>query len=120
MNSKNFSTLRDIKIYSINYLMNNELTDNDLSNLLDNNKISLKYSLIIGMFRLIKSKKRNYEIDKIIKTDNWNDNIWWTKDQLEKYERMISKVYMNVYQYSEMKSLSLAQWFISIYGFRVK
>lgn len=115
MNKTKFSTVQGITIYPIEYLANNELTDNDLSNLLDKN--GLKYSLIIGMFKFIKSPKRNYQIIKSITSNkNWYKKTTWSTKQQYEYEQLVIKVYKNIYQYKELAAISLAQWFMSIYG----
>ena len=115
MNKTKFSTVQGITIYPIEYLANNELTDNDLINLLD--KCGLKYSLIIGMFKFIKSPKRNYQIIKSITSNkNWYKKTTWSSKQQYEYEQLVIKVYKNIYQYKELAAISLAQWFMSIYG----
>jgi hypothetical protein len=55
-----YQTVYGTKIYPIEYIGNHELSESELNNLLDNNCKSLLYSLIIGMFKMIKSSKRNY------------------------------------------------------------
>ena len=115
MSKTKFTTVQGITIYPIEYLANNELTDNDLSNLLDKN--GLKYSLIIGMFKFIKSPKRNYQIIKSITSNkNWYKKTTWSPKQQYEYEQLVIKVYKNIYQYKELAAISLAQWFMSIYG----
>lgn len=119
MNKTKFSTVQGITIYPIEYLANNELTDNDLSNLLDKN--GLKYSLIIGMFKFIKSPKRNYQIIKSITSNkNWYKKTTWSQKQQYEYEQLVIKVYKNIYQYKELAAISLAQWFMSIYGLTIE
>ena len=119
MNKTKFSTVQGITIYPIEYLANNELTDNDLSNLLD--KGGLKYSLIIGMFKFIKSPKRNYQIIKSITSNkNWYKKTTWSQKQQYEYEQLVIKVYKNIYQYKELAAISLAQWFMSIYGLTIE
>lgn len=119
MNKTKFSMVQGITIYPIEYLANNELTDNDLSNLLDKN--GLKYSLIIGMFKFIKSPKRNYQIIKSITSNkNWYKKTTWSPKQQYEYEQLVIKVYKNIYQYKELAAISLAQWFMSIYGLDIE
>lgn len=116
-----FQVVNNVNIYPIEYLAHTELTDNDLNNLLDNNKIGLKYSLIIGMFKFVKNKKRNSQIIKMIKSDSkWFNKISWKQDQRDKYEVLVKDVYKNIYQYNEITALYLAQWFMSIYGLCVE
>ena len=116
-----YQTVYGIKIYPIDYLINSELTDNDLSNLLDNNKEGLKYSLIIGMFKFINSSKRNYQIIKMIRNDDrWYKKVKWPQEKYDEYEKLVIEVYKNIYQYKELTAISLAQWFMTIYGLNVE
>lgn len=110
----------DIKIFTLDYLANNELTDNDLSNLLDNNK-SLVYSIIIGMFNHINIHKSNNEIIKLITTQKrWMYKFFWSKEELMSFEDLLTKVLKNIYYTSEYIARQKAQWYITIYGFNRK
>ena len=118
MNRK-ISTVSGVKIYPIEYLMNNELTESDLSNIFDTP--SLLYSIIIGMFRYSGNNQKNYQIIKIIKEDKrWMYNNYWTEKQAKEYEDILTKVFMNVYCESEIRSRSKAQWEIIWHGLNVK
>lgn len=120
MSKQKFQIIDGITIYPIEYLIKEELTDNDLSNLLDNNKIGLKYSLIINMFKFIHSPKRNYQIIKSITSDkNWYKNQKWSKEKRDEYEKLVIEVYKNIYQYKNTTAIALGQWFMSIYGLSV-
>lgn len=109
-----------IKIFDIDYLINEELTEDDLHELFDEK--SLKYSLIVGMFRHIGEINRSdSDILNICKTNKrWYNKYNWTKKQRDAYCDLIIKVYKNVYQYSDIKSSQLAQWWLILYGFNVK
>ena len=121
MSKTKFTTVKGVTIYPIDYLANEELSDNDLSNLLDNDKRGLRYSLVIGMFKFIKSPKRNYQIIKSITSNkNWFKKTTWTTEQQNEYEQLVIKVYENIYQYKELTAVSLAQWFMSIYGLNIE
>lgn len=121
MSKTKFTTVQGVTIYPIDYLANEELSDNDLSNLLDNDKRGLRYSLVIGMFKFIKSPKRNYQIIKSITSNkNWFKKTTWTTVQQNEYEQLVIKVYKNIYQYKELTAVSLAQWFMSIYGLNIE
>ena len=121
MSKTKFTTVQGITIYPIEYLANEELSDNDLINLLDNNKRNLRYSLIVGMFKYIKSPKRNYQIIKSITSNkNWFKRTTWTIEQQNEYEQLVIKVYKNIYQYKELTAISLAQWFMTIYGLNIE
>jgi hypothetical protein len=121
MSKTKFTTVQGITIYPIDYLANEELSDNDLSNLLDNDKRGLRYSLVIGMFKFIKSPKRNYQIVKSITSNkNWFKKTTWTPEQQNEYEQLVIKVYKNIYQYKKLTAISLAQWFMTVYGFIIE
>ena len=118
MNRK-ISTVSGVKIYPIEYLMNNELTESDLSNIFDTP--SLLYSIIIGMFRHSGNNQKNYQIIKTIKEDKrWMYNNYWTEKQAKEYEDILTKVFMNIYCESEIRSRSKAQWEIIWHGLNVK
>ena len=116
-----YQTVYGTKIYPIEYIGNHELTESELNNLLDNKCKGLIYSLIIGMFKISKSSKRNYQIVKMINEDKrWMYKNKWTKPQCDEYEKLLIKVYKNLYQYKDSQAISLAQWFIITYGLTVE
>lgn len=116
-----YQTVYGTKIYPIEYIGDHELTESELNNLLDNDKKGLFYSLVIGMFKVIKSPKRNYQIVKILKDDKrWMYKYKWTKEQCDDYEQLIIKAYKNIYQYKDNAAIALAQWFIINYGLTVE
>ena len=121
MSKTNYQTVYGVKIYPIEFIGNHELTESELNNLLDNNGRGLFYSLVIGMFKAIKSSKRNYQIIKMIKEDKqWMYKYRWSKEQLDNYENLIIEAYKNLYQYKDAQAISLAQWFIIHYGYPVE
>ena len=121
MSKTNYQTVYGVKIYPVEFISNHELTESELNNLLDNDGKGLFYSLIIGMFKTIKSSKRNYQIIKMIKEDKrWMYKYSWSKEQLDNYEKLIIAAYKNLYQYKDAQAISLAQWFIINYGFPVE
>ena len=121
MSKTNYQTVYGVKIYPVEFIGNHELTESELNNLLDNNGKGLFYSLVIGMFKTIKSSKRNYQIIKMIKEDKrWMYKYSWSKEQLDNYEKLIIAAYKNLYQYKDAQAISLAQWFIINYGFPVE
>lgn len=116
-----FQTVQGVIVYPIDYLTKEELSDTDLSNLLDNNKKGLMYSLIIDMFRYINNKKTNLQIINMIKNDaDWYNKIIWKKDERDAYENLVINVYKNVYQFNETIAKSLGEWFMTLYGFKVE
>ena len=121
MSKTNYQTVYGVKVYPVEFIGNHELTESELNNLLDNNARGLFYSLVIGMFKTIKSSKRNYQIIKMIKEDKrWMYKYRWSKEQLDNYEKLIIVAYKNLYQYKDAQAISLAQWFIIRYGFPVE
>lgn len=116
-----FQTVQGVIVYPIDYLAKEELSDTDLSNLLDNNKKGLMYSLIIDMFRHINNKKTNLQIINMIKNDSdWYNKIVWKKEEHDAYENLVINVYKNVYQFNETIAKSLGEWFMTLYGFKVE
>ena len=121
MSKTNYQTVYGVKIYPVEFIGNHELTESELNNLLDNNGRGLFYSLVIGMFKTIKSSKRNYQIIKMIKEDKrWMYKYRWSKEQLDNYEKLIIEAYKNLYQYKDNQAISLAQWFIINYGLSIE
>ena len=117
MSKTNYQTVYGTKIYPIEYIGNHELTESELNNLLDNNSKGLFYSLVISMFKISKSPKRNYQIIKMIKEDKkWMYKNKWTKQQCNDFEQLLIKAYKNLYQYKDSQAISLTQWFIINYG----
>ena len=68
MSKENFQTVYGVRIYPIDYLINEELTESDLNYLFDTK--SLLYCIIIGMYRFIDNRKHNCDIIKDCKKDN--------------------------------------------------
>ena len=120
MSKKVFSTVYGVRLYPLEYLMNEELTESDLNHLFDTK--SLIYSLIINMFREVNSPLKNFQIINIIKNDNtWLNMYTWNKKTCTNFEKKIAKIYKNIYTYKTNEiPKSLAQFFIIQYGFNVK
>ena len=118
MSNSKFQTVYGVRVYPIDYLKNEEYTESDLNCLCDTN--SLIYSLIIGMFRKINSKKKNSDIIKTIKKENWVNYYSWTKTEFYEYEDDVVKIFRNLYQCGEIEARSKAQWFMIKYALTVK
>ena len=118
MGKNKFSTVYKIRLYPISYLMNEELSESDLNHLFDTK--SLKYSIIISMFRFIGSSKRNCDIIKLCTTNkNWFDHYRWSQKQQKEFEDLLTKVFMNLYYYKEQRARIQAQWWLINYGLSV-
>ena len=106
------------KIYSLSYLKNSVLSDDDLFNIFETK--SLLYSLIVAEFRIIKDKRKSIEILKYVSnTKSWPDLHTWHKKQFDEFISDLTKIYQNVYQQSEEICKSKAQWWVTLYGFRI-
>lgn len=108
------------KIYSLDYLSNEELTEEDLHYLFDTP--SLIYSLVINMFRHSgEIKKKDVDIINLCKTDDkWVYKNFWTKKQRSSYLRLLIPVFKNVYQYNIVQATSKAEWFLFQFGLSIK
>lgn len=110
-----------IKIYSLDYLMNNELSDVDLANLLDNDNKGLLYSVIVNMFYHVGVKKSIKEIIKLVTTkDKWMNDYFWSYEELIDFENKLAKVLKNIYYIDDKQALERAQWYIIVYGLKRK
>ena len=110
---------KQIKLYKIDYLMNAELTDDDIHNLLDNN--ALEWSLINRMMELSGNSMSTSELRKTVGSSNtWMDNLYWSSDQSREFHDELTLVYMNVYQWKESRARSQADWFIIYLGLKIK
>lgn len=110
---------KKVKIYDINYLVNEELTEDDLYNIFETP--SLTYSLVIGMFKESGSTMSEKEILKLCKTDtDWMYKHFWTQKQKNNYYKKVTSIVHNVYQYDEIQSTSWTDWWMFMYGLSVK
>lgn len=112
--------IKKYKIYTLDYLCNEELTEEDLYYLFDTP--SLNYSLIINMFRHSgENTKSDAELINIAKTDSkWVYKYFWTKKERITYLNKIISVFKNVYQYKEVMATQRAQWWLFYYGLSIK
>lgn len=114
-----FQTVYGVRLYPLEYLMNEELNDEDLSWLFDQK--SLLYSIIIGMFRFIGIKKSNSEIIKLVRKDpKWMYKYFWNSNEQQEFEDKLIKIMKNIYYLSDFQAKQKAQWYIIIYGLSIK
>ena len=119
MSKQNFQVIQGKKIYSIDYLMKEELSEFDLNNLIDDN--NLLYSIIIGMYKHIHSKRNLIDIIKNVQINNeWLSKNKWTEKERNDYENKLIKVLKNIYCMSDNIATQRAQWYMTIYGFEIK
>lgn len=110
---------KKIKIFDLDYLQNEEFTEDDLYKLFDTP--SLNRSLIIGMFRFINDERMDEEILDLVKTkENWMNEILWTFSVKKKFRNILINVAKNLYQYSPKTSENWADEWLLRYGFAVK
>lgn len=109
----------DVKIYDLDYLKNEELTEEDLYNLFETP--SLLYSLVISMFRQVKDKRSDDEIINMCKTDErWvYKNYWESEEQKESFKEDLKKVIKNVYQCGDIELDRRASWWMFQYSLSI-
>lgn len=102
-----------MKIYTLDYLINNELTDEDLHYLFDCN--SLKYSLVIAMIRFAgyTQLSDNDISEQITKDNKWIYNFKWTKGQFKSFENKLVLAIKNIFIYNNNDAKVYAEnWMI--------
>lgn len=107
------------KIYPLEYLINEELTETDLYNCIEGD--SFLYSAVIEQFRRIGDKRPNWQIIKECKEEPryvYNHKFPTVKSR-EDFTNDITKAFKNIFVYGDVKAESEAQWFMFGYGFSV-
>jgi hypothetical protein len=104
------------KHYSLKDLQTIQFDDKKIHDVINNFNISCIYC----MFKFVKSRLSFEKIKEIVKQDNWMEHKFWNWEEHDNFIIELSKVYKNVYQYSNAKSIRLAEDFVFIYGFTVK
>lgn len=107
-----------IKPFSLVELQTTQFDDKTIHDVFNNNMFKL--SCIYGMFKFVKSRLSFDKVKEIIKNDNWMNRKFWNWDEHDRFIIEIAKVYKNIYQYSNEKSIKCAQDFVFMYGFAVK
>ena len=106
---------KKIEIYDLDYLVNTELTEEDLYNIFETP--SLNYSLVINMFKISGYNKTNEEIIDLCKTDDrWMYKHFWTSKQRKEFHSILVKICQNIYQYGYNQSEGWADWWLFMYG----
>ena len=110
---------KNTKIYTIDYLKNNDLTEEDLHNIFDTK--SLKYSLRTFMVKLVKPDITDNELKRIIGSKKYSTACKFeTSKQFNTTIDELTKVYKNIYQYTDEKCKSMAEGYMIFNGLRVK
>lgn len=115
---KKFHTVYGVNIYPVDYLANEELTENDLKNLFDGK--SLIYSLLVAMFKSKYANMKNSDIIKTCRRDGWMDMYTWSKDEFIAFEQIVQRIYKNLYYCQDQTALAYAQNWMTLYGFSIK
>ena len=107
---------RAYKIYEVDYLINNDLSEDDLYYLFETH--SLSYSLVINMFRRTKQALTDEKkIINLVRTDrDWMYKYFWSKKERESFEEDVRKIYKNIYQCGDTEAESRASWWLFMYG----
>lgn len=117
--SESIQTIDKATIFSIDYLLNGKLTDEDVSTLLKRSNFTK--SIIVGMYRFEKLDVPASSIIKDISTSNsWVHSYRWTRSERSRFEKKLARIYKNVYSYGDQTAKSKAEWFTTIYGFDLK
>jgi hypothetical protein len=107
-----------LKPFSLVELQTTQFDDKSIHDVFNNNMFKL--SCIYGMFKFVKSRLSFEKIMEIIKNDNWMERKFWSWEEHDTFIIELAKVYKNIYQYNNTKSLRCAQDFVFLYGFAVK
>ena len=109
------SRRKSYKIFTSDYLLDGDFTDDDLRYLFETNSLCL--SLIVDMFSKTKQDITDEKkIVALVKEKDWMYNYYWTDRQRENFTNEIVDIFKNVYFYSDEIALSRAQWWITLYG----
>ena len=107
---------KSYKIFEMDYLMNNDLSEDDLYYLFETS--SLNYSLLINEFKYSNQELTDEKkIIKLVQSDEeWMYKMFWTEKQRNACEKDAKKVFMNIYQCGPTEAESKVQWWILYYG----
>lgn len=107
---------KSYKIFELDYLINDDLTEDDLYYLFETP--SLNYSLLVNMFLFTNQEITDEKkIIKLAKTDrDWMYKYFWNKNQRKDFEELMVKAYRNIYQCGEYEAESRVSWWILMYG----
>lgn len=109
------SRRKSYKIFTSDYLLDGDFTDDDLRYLFETNSLCL--SLIVDMFAKTKQDITDEKkIVALVKEKDWMYNYYWTDRQRENFTNEIVDIFKNVYFYNDEIALSRAQWWITLYG----
>ena len=107
---------RTCKIFTIEYLRNTELTEEDLHYIFDTS--SLIYSLIISEIKLAGYNNVDNAtiINDIIKDNEWLNKYQWSPMLRNEFTDILTDVFCNIYQVQESLARQRAEMFLINYG----
>ena len=111
---------RVCKIFTIEYLRNTELTEEDLHYIFDTS--SLIYSLIISEIRLAGYNNINDSeiINDIIHSNEWLNKYQWSTSLRNEFTDILTDVFCNIYQVQEALARQRSEMFLISYGLTCK
>ena len=108
----------NIKIYDIEYLKKQDLTEDDLHELFD--KDAMLCSFIVHMFRVAGYKFNNNEIINKCHKKNWYNNYKISYKNKETVINDFANAMKNIYVLSDEIAKKYANDFYMMYGLRVR
>ena len=107
---------KSYKIFELDYLKNEELSEDDLYYLFETP--SLNYSLLVGEFLFTNQElKDEKKIIKLAKTDkDWMYKYFWSAEQRKEFESICNKIFKNIYCSKDAEAESKTAWWILMYG----
>lgn len=113
--SKKIKKVQGVNFYSVDYLINHELNENELYDLFETP--SLHYSLFLGMFAFIGDKRTPDELITMGKKDSdWMYKNFWSEQQKQQYIELVTKILMNIYQFGKETSRHNAEHWVCFNG----
>lgn len=102
-------------VYSIDFLMNGEYSEEDLHLLIDDGWFTK--SLIIQMFKEARYNMPDTDILRGCHDDShWMYKYFWTDAQRRSFRDKLIRAFHNLYQYNGAELTSIADWWLIEYG----
>ena len=110
----------NIKIYTIEYLLNKDISDQDLEYLFSNND-SIILSIIFYQFTQFTNIQSLDKFWDEIHKDNWYDKYYYEdKEKFNKFKSIIYNIYKNLYCWNNKRCIDTTNMFLLNYGFKEK
>lgn len=109
-----------IKLYSTEYLMNKDISDQDLEYIFSNND-AIILSIIFYQFQKFTSISNIDAFWSEIHKDNWYDNYYYEDPIIfDDFRSVIFSIYKNLYAWNNKKCNDITDMFILNYGFKYR